>query len=258
MSQKVGGMWTDPIWESVFRASTFAAMLLAGLGIVCAFVSAWVGYEITDATQKEAARQIIAADQRTAALGIELEKARAETARADANLLGEQRLTARERMRLERVERAVLPRSLYVDWQKLVAGLRNGHFQPVNVAVIGGWEAQDFGANLLSALAQAGMGGRLIDAPSDLRVQQRIGHTSTGVEVLTANSDGQRFAEFLWRGFRIGGGSSSISFAPSEWTALPRDTNCLIVEDNGWAMAPSDGQPGEGLDKFGRPVPAPQ
>jgi hypothetical protein len=46
-----------------------------------------------------------------------------EAAITEKRLLGERRLTARERMRLERVERAVLPRSSFINWQQVVIDL---------------------------------------------------------------------------------------------------------------------------------------
>jgi hypothetical protein len=59
-------MWsfTEPIWEAVFRWATISALAFGGIGVVSAFVSAWVGYEITDATQKEADKQIAEAKAR--------------------------------------------------------------------------------------------------------------------------------------------------------------------------------------------------
>jgi hypothetical protein len=70
------------------------------------------------------------ANERANILAIDLEKkARAETARADANLLSEQRLTARERWRLERLESIVLPRSIK-DPNDLVAALKAAAFHP--------------------------------------------------------------------------------------------------------------------------------
>ena len=100
--------------------------------------------------------------------------------------------------------------------------------------------------------------GKSIDAPNDPSLQARLGQSSSGVTILMANADGQRLGELLWQKFQIGGGGASISMMPPAWASLPRDTNCLLIQDNGWAMAPGNGQPGEGLDAHGRPVPAPQ
>src|ERR1700730_12742802 len=58
--QKRDGMWsfTDPFWETVFKWATIIAALSGGVGIAAAFVSAWVGYKINDAVQREADRKI--------------------------------------------------------------------------------------------------------------------------------------------------------------------------------------------------------
>jgi hypothetical protein len=192
-----------------------------------------------------------------ASLNEQAETARAETARTNADVLAERRLTARERWRLERIERAVLPRSLYVNWNQLAAALKEGHFGPVNIAVVGGPEAENFGFALMLALSAADVPFKSID-PLHENPPKHLGWSSSGVTVLVANPDGDRLAQMLWQKFQIGGGSQSIGVAAHEWTALPTDANCLLVQDNGWALAPPSGQPGEGLDQHGRPVPAPQ
>ncbi len=48
----------EPIWETVFRVATWSALIFGTLSIGSAFVSAWVGWEITDATQKAADKTI--------------------------------------------------------------------------------------------------------------------------------------------------------------------------------------------------------
>jgi hypothetical protein len=64
-AQKEPGMpgFLEPIWEAVFRLATWAALIFGALSIGSAFVSAWVGWEITDATQKDADKKIKAADE---------------------------------------------------------------------------------------------------------------------------------------------------------------------------------------------------
>ena len=53
-----------------------------------------------------------------AKLSVDLETARGETARLDANLLNEQRITASERTVLARLGSVVLPRSILPDKAK--------------------------------------------------------------------------------------------------------------------------------------------
>jgi hypothetical protein len=56
-------MWTDPFWETVFRWATLVAAGAGGISITAAFVSAWVGYEITGATQRAADQRIALAQE---------------------------------------------------------------------------------------------------------------------------------------------------------------------------------------------------
>jgi methylthioribose-1-phosphate isomerase len=103
-------MWsfTDPVWEVVFKWATIAALIFGGIGIVSAFVSAWIGYEITDATQRDAIDKLKRADERiaearerTAALEVEAARLRLELdreiqKRAQRLLTEEQRTAIRE------------------------------------------------------------------------------------------------------------------------------------------------------------------
>ncbi len=93
-------MWsfTAPFWESVFRWATISALAFGGIGIVSAFVSAWVGYEITDATQKEANLRIVDA------------QARSEAARADAARANEAAAQANERAANANEQTAIIER----------------------------------------------------------------------------------------------------------------------------------------------------
>jgi hypothetical protein len=69
----------EPIWETIFRAATWSALIFGAVSIGSAFVSAWVGWEITDATQKDADARIRAGDIRIA-------EANARTAAAEVRL----------------------------------------------------------------------------------------------------------------------------------------------------------------------------
>ena len=72
--------FSDPFWETVFKISTISALVLGGLGVASAFVSAWVGYEVTDATQREASKSIAEANARSAEAKLETERLRAQAA----------------------------------------------------------------------------------------------------------------------------------------------------------------------------------
>lgn len=71
-------MWplTDPFWDTVFRWATISALAFGGVGVASAFVSAWVGYQITDATQKDADKRLTAAKLDVARLQRETEQLR--------------------------------------------------------------------------------------------------------------------------------------------------------------------------------------
>jgi hypothetical protein len=69
-------------------------------------------------------------------------------------LLAAERLNARDRMRLSRLERAVLPRSF--DAAALVAALREEHLPTINLAILPKGEPRAFGLALMMALSQAG------------------------------------------------------------------------------------------------------
>jgi len=235
--------------------------IFGGLSVAFGLLAGVAGHQEAVAANKAAAQateRAAVANEKTKELELELEQARAATARADANLLSEQRLTAAERWRLERVERAGLPRSGYVNWDELVAALKEERLQSINVAIVGGFEAKQFGLSLEMALTRAGMMGREVEPPTDPKTLRFLPDSSTGVTVLVANPEGEKLAELLWRKFQIGGGSMSLVALLQVWPDLPRDVNCLLVRDSGWAMAPGSGQPGEGIDQYGRPVPAPQ
>src|SRR5262245_12164319 len=75
-NQKDVGMWsfTDPLWETVFKWATIAAAVFGGIGIAAAFVSAWIGYQIADATQKEADKNIAEARAETEKAKLEQER----------------------------------------------------------------------------------------------------------------------------------------------------------------------------------------
>jgi hypothetical protein len=159
-------MWsfTDPFWEAVFKWATIAAAGFGGIGIVAAFVSAWVGYQITDATQKEADRQITAA--------------RTEIAKANENAAKANERAAEAQLALEKFK---APRWITDDQQaKFVARLEQ--FQNVSVDV---WllhapsqDAAPFAARLVSVLTAAQWNARGV-------FNLMGGPTAAGVFILT-------------------------------------------------------------------------
>lgn len=265
-------MWglSIPFWDAVFRWATICAAIFGGIGVTAAFVSAWVGYELADVTQQEADRKIAEARARSDEANGRAEEAAVTAANAtkeaatireraaltEERLLNERRLTANERWRLERIERTVLPRSLYVNWPALATELKGGNFHPINVALIGkSMESHQFASALMGALQQAGVFGKYIDLSA--MPGARAPGSSSGVSVTGGkDTDADRLAEMLWQKFKIGG--ALFGALPIGWEAIPPDVACLVVGENNAAMSGGNGKPGEGLDEHGEPVPAPQ
>jgi len=59
-------MWsfTDPVWATIFVWATILAAVFGGIGVICLFVSGWVGYQITGVSQRKANVQIAEANAR--------------------------------------------------------------------------------------------------------------------------------------------------------------------------------------------------
>jgi Tfp pilus assembly protein PilO len=267
-SKKVRRMWGLDLdsWNKI----VWALGVIAGIAAVLVACSGWVSYnlqkkEALDAKEspekykQDAGAKIAEANAIAATATKEAAAIRERAALTEERLLSERRLTASERWRLERVERATLPRSLYVNWPALVAELKAGKFHPINLALVGGsMEASSFALDLTRALQQAAVLGRYIDLSSIPPEADGKAQSSSGVTIIFGDSDGDRLGQMLWQKFQIGGGGFSATVLPAAWASIPTHANCLVVEDNNWAVSPGNGQPGEGIDEHGEPVPAPQ
>jgi hypothetical protein len=154
------------------------------------------------------------------------------------------------------VERAVLPRLAFVNWQLLADRLKALKMDEVSIAKYdsGNLEVGDFELHLMLAFQRAGT--RVLRFPLSADEFRYFGRSSSGLFVITADNHGQSLAEMLWQEFQIGGGSASVF--PDIRPDIPRDLNCLVIGPSNWGTSPPSGQAGEGLDQYGRPVPAPQ
>jgi hypothetical protein len=135
-------MWglSIPFWETVFKAATIAALVLGGLGISAAFISAWVGYELTDIVQKDADRRIAEADARS-------KEAQARSDEANAHALEAQ-------LELEKLK---APRSFTPEQQaRLIEKLKPLAGQKYSPSVAGDPEAVTFHKLLERVLDSAG------------------------------------------------------------------------------------------------------
>ena len=114
----------------------------------------------------------------------------------------------------------------------------------------------DFGTQMMVALQAADLLKQYVQLPRPNRATIVSG---TGVAMLTAKPvDAEKLNNFLWQNFGIGGTMASFEvLLPPEWSKVPHDENCLLVMENHREMMGSDGQPGEGADEKGRPVPRP-
>jgi hypothetical protein len=190
-----------------------------------------------------------------AALKAQLETARGETARADANLLKEQRLTARERWRLERLERIILPRSIDPSTAgRIGESMKAAAFQPINLAVVDQPEPTRYGLDWMITLRNAGLLASITYLPAN--------STAPSLLVVAVDKNGDKIADLLFQKFHIGEGwKASVADARKDpsLVGIPMDRNCIVIGSNAnAAFQGAEGQPGEGLDRFGRPVPAPQ
>jgi len=95
--------------------------------------------------------------------------------------------------------------------------------------------------------------GRLITLPADARV--------SGSTMYAPTTNGLKLGQILWTltnrtQTRIAGGAISVRSIGLE--VLPEGENALVIGENDAAFQPGDGQPGEGVDENGRPVPQPR
>jgi hypothetical protein len=133
-----------PVWETVFKVATWSALIFGGVSIASAFISAWVGWEITDATQKEANRQIADAQSKG-------DVARAEAAKANEHALQIQLLLNAE------IKKHAWRRLTKAQHDEISAAVRQA--QPAKVAVSfdgNDPEASVFAADLMRSIEDGG------------------------------------------------------------------------------------------------------
>lgn len=185
----------------------------------------------------------------TSSANVAATAAREQLALAEERLLSERRLTANERWRLSRLEMAILPRSIGSEqWRALVDELR-GKAKNICVLMLDKPEPQLYAIMLMQLFTDAGIETTIFTLPR--------GSDQAGVSMWVVNDEGEQIADILWRVGRIGGGQFRHA-KPIGLEMLPEDKNCLIVGENDAALRGAGGQPGEGIDMHGTPVPNPQ
>lgn len=78
--------WLSQYGHSVFIVSTIVAAIFGGIGIGAAFISAIVGYQLTEVALGEANERIAVADARGEEAKAQVEKAQADIAKANAEI----------------------------------------------------------------------------------------------------------------------------------------------------------------------------
>jgi hypothetical protein len=202
-SQKDAGMpgFLEPIWEIIFRIATWSALIFGALSIGSAFVSAWVGWEITDATQKDADRKIKAADERIADAQERAAKATERTAELELSLARE--VAARQPRSISPEQRAAIVEMLKPD--RIFKG-------PVLINPVMDGEAWQFAEQIADTLKAAGFEPK--DVPQGDRM---IGSNRTGAFIWIKDMKNQpRHGGPIFKAFAqvgiplIGGEDSSV------------------------------------------------
>jgi len=174
-------------------------------------------------------------------------------------LLEAWRESARDHLALQQMAKAVFPRGFTQDqFTKLVKALKGQG--PVNIAYIDTYEASNFAQTIGGLLNAADIRAPMyvIKQPIFLTIGKKTFPMPIffeGVSVYAPTVKSQRIAWALWNIAQVGGGFSSI--LPAGLDGIPKNVPCIIIGDNDAAFQPWPGQPGEGQDQFGLPVPAP-
>ena len=239
-------MSSEWLTENVL-ALIIGSAVFGGLSVAFGLMAGFAGHReavIANDAAAQANKAAEEAKERTAEVQM-------EAAITEERLLTERRITARERWQMETIINAVMPRRLVIS-PTLVAALKG--LGPINVAIVDRQEPRFFGGQIVQLFHQAGIMGQIIWLPDE---NDHHGTTPfLGVTMYTASERGSKVAEILWQQEHIGGGTFGVT--PMGWEAIPKTEDTLIVGINDTVWQPQSGQPGEGVDGYGGPVPAPQ
>lgn len=125
-----------------------------------------------------------------------------------------------------------------------------GKLAELNLAVVNRTEPLLYALQLSQLFAEAGIKTSTILLPRD--------SDQSGVWMWIADDDGETVSKVLWEKARIGGGSMRGPRPLGLEGLIPPKLNCLVIGEHDGALQPGNGQPGEGSDEHGQPVPAPQ
>jgi hypothetical protein len=232
-------------WHYLIDQTIESARHLESAGIAALIFAAALTAFGTWATYRASGTKEHLNDERANRLTLEILRQQERAALAEQRLLAEQRGSATVRWRLERLERAVLPRSL-TDSQRSALLTQLHGLGPINIAMSTATEATLFGVQFDRLFKEAGVHGRIFAIPPGV---------SLGVTVYVINRTGESIAQIL-RAQNISGGE--VRLRPIGFEGLPADQNALIIGENDGALRGGNGQPGEGIDEHGYPVPEPR
>jgi len=210
-------------------------------------------------TNASSGQQIAELNSKTAAANERANNAIRDAAISEYRLLEEWRESARERLVIQQMAKAVFPRGFTEDQEKkLILAIKG--LGPVNIAYVDTYEANNFAQIIERLFNAAGIRAPMymIKEPSFMAVGKMGAVTPVffeGSYLYAPTIKGQQIALAFWKIAQVAGGSTSIM--PVGLDNLPKNIPCIIIGDNDAAFQPWPGQPGEGLDQFGLPVPAP-
>jgi len=238
---------TSPFWDK--KGGKLSALILI-VGLAAELITGF-------GTNAASGRQIAELNGQTAAANERANNAIRDAAISEYRLLESWRESARDRLLIQQIAKAVFPREIAPkQFFALTTALKG--LGPVNIAYVDEYEPFNFALYISAALNSAGIQAQMYSIKTPIFIEVR-GRTfpvfEEGVTVYAPTDKSKKLAAALWNIAQIGGGWTSI--LPAGLGGLPKNVPCIIIGDNDAAFQPWPGQPGEGLDQFGLPVPAP-
>src|SRR6266567_1771290 len=188
-------------WLSWVERGQLVAAFLVALGVAMEFIGSWIGSRLHRTIEDARTAEVARLNNDTERLRAEAAKASERAALTEETILAERRLTARERWRLERVERAVFPRVITQEQRRFLVSELKGKISSMNICALDRAEPRLYALSILQVLHDAGVSTKLFWLPKDSDEQ--------GIVTYVVNEDGRVFAKTLWK-VRIGGGTLGI------------------------------------------------
>jgi hypothetical protein len=163
--------------HSAFIVATWVAAVFGGIGIGAAFISAIIGYQLTEEALSDANTKISAARDEAKAIGDKaaadiatankvIAEARAETAKANERTAGLEKAAAEATLEFERLRQRVGPRNM--DKAKFLAALAGKERYPAPVQIYfekGAPDGYATGEQIAEALTEAGWSAIVFPVP---------------------------------------------------------------------------------------------